>query len=43
MAANGFFLFGYIKGKLSDYDCESWQDLVNAITEIFTGANQKGC
>jgi hypothetical protein len=36
---NDFFLFGYIKGKLSVYICESREDLVNAITEIFTGVD----
>jgi hypothetical protein len=36
-----FFLFGYIKGKLSDYNCESREDLLNVITEIFTGLHQE--
>jgi hypothetical protein len=35
LALNDFF-FGYIKGKLSDCNCESWADLLNAITEYFT-------
>jgi hypothetical protein len=41
MTPNDFFLFGYIKGKPSDYNFESREDLLNAITEIFTGINQE--
>jgi hypothetical protein len=33
--------FGYIKGKLSDYTCESREDLLNEITEILTGIGQE--
>jgi hydrogenase maturation factor len=36
-----FFLSGYIKEKSSDCDCESQEDLLNAITEIFTGVDQE--
>jgi hypothetical protein len=36
-----FSLFGYVKQKLSDYNCESLEDLLNAIPEIFTGVNQE--
>jgi hypothetical protein len=36
-----FFLFGYIKGKRSDDNCESLMDLLNAITEIFAGVDQE--
>jgi hypothetical protein len=35
------FFFGGIKRKLSDYNCESRDDLLNAITEIFTGVNRE--
>jgi hypothetical protein len=41
-ASSHFFLFGYIKGKLSDYNCGRWEDLLNAITEIFSGVDQGG-
>jgi hypothetical protein len=30
------FFFGDIKGKLSDCNCESREDVLNAITEMFT-------
>jgi hypothetical protein len=33
--------FGYIKRKLSDYNCESREDHLNGITEIFTGVDQE--
>jgi hypothetical protein len=36
-----FFLFGYFKGKLSDCNHESRNDLLNAITEFFTGLHQE--
>jgi histone-lysine N-methyltransferase SETMAR len=42
LTASDFLLFGYIKGKLSNYNCESPEDLLNAITEISTGVNQEG-
>jgi hypothetical protein len=41
LASSDFFLFRYIKGKLSDYNSESREGLVNAITEIFTGVDQE--
>jgi hypothetical protein len=41
LAPSDFFLFEYIKGKLSDYNFESREDLLNAITEIFTGVDQE--
>jgi hypothetical protein len=41
VALSNFFLFEYIKGKLSDYICESREYLVNAITEISIGVNQE--
>jgi hypothetical protein len=41
LTASDFFLFGYIRGKPSDYNCESREDRLNAITEIFTGVNQE--
>jgi hypothetical protein len=31
------FFFGHIKFKLSDYNCEIREDVLVAITEIFTG------
>jgi hypothetical protein len=39
LAPSDFFRFGYIKGKLSDSNCESLADLLNAMTEIFAGAD----
>jgi hypothetical protein len=36
-----FFLFGHIKGKLSNYNCTSRDDLLKAATEIFTGVDQE--
>jgi hypothetical protein len=36
-----FFLFGCIKGKLSNYNCESQEDVLNTITEIFIGFGQE--
>jgi hypothetical protein len=36
-APSDFFLFAYIKGRLFDYNCESREDLLNSISEIFTG------
>jgi hypothetical protein len=41
LAPSDFFLLGYLKGKLSDYNCESREDLLNAITAIFTGVGQE--
>jgi hypothetical protein len=41
LAASDFFLFGHIKGKLSDHICKSREELLNAITEIFTGVDQE--
>jgi hypothetical protein len=41
LAPSDFFLFGHIKEKLSDYNCEGREDILNAITEIFTGADQE--
>jgi hypothetical protein len=41
LAPSDFFLFGYIKGKLADFNCESREDLLNAMTEICTGVNQE--
>jgi hypothetical protein len=37
LAPSNFFLFGDIREKLFDYNCESREDLLNAITEIFIG------
>jgi hypothetical protein len=41
LAPSDFFLFGYIRRKLSDYDCESGEDLLNALTEFWTGGDQE--
>jgi hypothetical protein len=38
---SGFFPFGYLEVKLSDYNCESREDLLNDATKIFTGVNQE--
>jgi hypothetical protein len=35
-AASDFFLFGYLKEKLIDFDCRSREDLKSAITSIVT-------
>jgi hypothetical protein len=35
-APSDFFLFGYLKEKLIDFDCRSQEDLKSAITSIFT-------
>jgi hypothetical protein len=40
LAPSHFFLFGLIKGKISDYNFESWEDLLNGIAEIFTGGDE---
>jgi hypothetical protein len=40
-ARSHFFLFGSIKGKLSDSNSKSRGDILNAITEIFTGVDQE--
>jgi hypothetical protein len=37
LAPSNFIPIGYIKGKRSDYNCESRKDFLNVITEIFTG------
>jgi hypothetical protein len=34
-------LFGYSKRKLPDYNCQSYENLLNAITEIFTGVDKE--
>jgi hypothetical protein len=41
LASSDFFLLGYIKRKPSDYNCESREDFLNEITEIFTGVDQE--
>jgi hypothetical protein len=40
-ALSDFFLFGHIKGKLSYYNSESQEDLLNTIPEILTGVDQE--
>jgi hypothetical protein len=40
LASYDFFLFRYIKGQLFDYNCERREDLLNAITEVFTRVDQ---
>jgi hypothetical protein len=40
-APSDLFLFGYIKGKLFYHNCESREDLLNAITEFFTGVGEQ--
>jgi hypothetical protein len=41
LASSNFILFGYIKGKLSDSNYDGREDLLNAITESFTGVDQE--
>jgi hypothetical protein len=41
LTPSDFFLFGYIKGKLSDYNCQSREYLLNAITEMCTGVGRE--
>jgi hypothetical protein len=41
LAPNYFVLFGYIKEKLSDYNRESREDLLNATTTVVTGVDQE--
>jgi hypothetical protein len=41
LAPSDFFLFGYIKEKTSDDNCESREDLSNAIIEILTEVDQE--
>jgi histone-lysine N-methyltransferase SETMAR len=41
LAPTDFFLFRYIKGKLSDYNCENREDLLNGITAILTGVDEE--
>jgi hypothetical protein len=36
-----FFLFGYIKGKVSDHNWERREDFLSAITEIRTKIDQE--
>jgi hypothetical protein len=40
VATSDFFLFGYIKEKLSDYSCEGLLNFLNAVTEIPIGVDQ---
>jgi hypothetical protein len=40
-APSDFFLFKYTNGKISDYNCERWENLLNAITEIFSRVDQE--
>jgi hypothetical protein len=35
LAPSDFFLFGYVKRKLTEYDTHDWQSLESAITHIF--------
>jgi hypothetical protein len=35
-----FFLFGHVKGKLSDYNCDNWEYPLTVITEFFTRVEQ---
>jgi hypothetical protein len=35
LVPNDFFIFGYLKEKLADFDCRSREDLKSAITSIF--------
>jgi hypothetical protein len=35
LAPSDFFLFGYIKEELIDYDCRTREELKSAIIEIF--------
>jgi hypothetical protein len=39
MSPSDFFLFEETQRKLSDYNCESREDLLNAITEILAGVD----
>jgi hypothetical protein len=39
-APSGFFLFGYIKGEVSHYNCESPQDFLKLIGEFFSPINK---
>jgi hypothetical protein len=41
LAPSDFFLFGYVKRGLSDYNGEGQEDFSNAMTEIFTGVDQE--
>jgi hypothetical protein len=41
LAPSDLFLFGYTQTKLSGYNCEGREDLLNPITEIFTGVDQE--
>jgi hypothetical protein len=42
LTASDSFLFGYIKERLSDYNRESREDLLNAMTDNSTGFGQEG-
>jgi hypothetical protein len=41
LVLSDFFLFEYVNNKLCDYNCKSREDLIKAITEIFTRLNQE--
>jgi hypothetical protein len=41
LAPDGFVLFEYIKGKPCDFNCESREEILNAINKIFTGVDQE--
>jgi hypothetical protein len=41
LAPSDFLFFKYLKGKLSDYNCQSREDLLNVITEILTGIDRE--
>jgi transposase len=41
LAPSDFFLFGYVKGKLTDYQCETRDELKAAISEIFGGIGKE--
>jgi hypothetical protein len=40
IAPSDFFLFGYIKRKMSEYNCESRQDVLKIIAEFFSQINK---
>jgi hypothetical protein len=41
LAPRDFFLFGYIKRKLTEYDIPDWQSLRSAITHLFDEIGHK--
>jgi hypothetical protein len=43
LAPSDFFLFGCIKGKLSDYNCKNQENLLNAITQRSLESTKKCC